>query len=174
MNPLPVVGPISGTDTVCVGDSIVLGNSVSGGAWAAILGYTSVSPTGIVIGITPGIDTISYAISTPTCGQAVAVLVVNILSVSDCNTEVHPVNNAESSVLKVYPNPSDGTFTLDLLSTLNEDVHVFLTNIVGQNVMAFTTSTNKAVEIKFGEARGIYFLSAITEHGQYVAKITIE
>ena len=55
---------ISGPSSVCVGSTISLSDATFGGLWGSY--YTSVatvSGTGVVTGISPGIDTISYSVS---------------------------------------------------------------------------------------------------------------
>ncbi len=54
-------GSIFGEDRVCVGDSIELSESVSGGVWHSQEGFGAVFD-GVVTGITPGVDTITYSI----------------------------------------------------------------------------------------------------------------
>ena len=83
---LPDAGIISGTNVVCPGATVTLGESVSGGTWSTVFpAIASVSATGIVTGITNGVDTIKYAI-TNTCGTAIARFVVTVNSVPNAGT----------------------------------------------------------------------------------------
>ena len=74
VRPLPVAGTISGPGFVCVGNTISL--AVSGasatGAWSSSNNSISTvgAATGIVAGITPGIDTIYYSVN-DVCGTAI-------------------------------------------------------------------------------------------------------
>lgn len=71
----PVVGPITGTATVCVGSNTTLSNTTTGGTWmssstgVAAVGYFS----GVVTGIAPGTATIAY---NTTAGTATIVVTV--------------------------------------------------------------------------------------------------
>jgi hypothetical protein len=62
---------------------------------------------------------------------------------------------------------------MNLLSAADEEVHVMVTNIVGEKVQEFITTTNKAVDIKLNPSAGIYLLSASTASGKYVTKIVV-
>jgi autotransporter-associated beta strand protein len=67
----PAPGVISGPATVCIGTSITLRDTVSGGLWYGLHGYVSVADS-VVTGITAGIDSVFYAV-TNGCGTSVAV-----------------------------------------------------------------------------------------------------
>ena len=68
-------GPVTGTFTVCVGNTTTLADATTGGTWAS--GTTSVatvgSSTGIVTGVAAGTATISYIAVTGTVTQVVTV-----------------------------------------------------------------------------------------------------
>ena len=67
VNPIPDAGTLSGPDSVCVGDSILLHTTVSGGTWVTGNVYSSVSSTGFARGIAPGPDTIGYSVTAAGC-----------------------------------------------------------------------------------------------------------
>ena len=70
VNPLPVAGTISETDAVCIGSSITLSSTVSGGVWTAGNAITTVgSATGVVTGAAIGSDMITYTV-TNSCGTS--------------------------------------------------------------------------------------------------------
>lgn len=73
----------------------------------------------------------------------------------------------------MWPNPNNGMFTVILSSAIDERVAVTITDIAGQKVKEFTCTTNKATDIKFNAASGIYFLSATTTQGKYTVKVTV-
>lgn len=59
--PLPLIGAITGADSICVGSVLTLGNSVSGGAWLSTnLAIATVNATGTVTTLSSGVDTILY------------------------------------------------------------------------------------------------------------------
>ncbi len=63
INPQPAV--IGGPSSVCPGATITLTDASTGGSWSAGSGSVSIgSGTGIVLGITPGVATITYTLAT--------------------------------------------------------------------------------------------------------------
>ncbi len=68
---------------------------------------------------------------------------------------------------RIYPNPSEGAFNLELSSSLGEDMEIRITNMMGQMVLedeieSFSGSYRKRLEM--GAYRsGVYLLQLITE-----------
>ena len=73
---MPSAGSLSGLSVVCVGSTITITPTVTGGVWSASNGFATVAG-GIVTGVAAGIDTISYAV-TNTCGTAVVSKTITI------------------------------------------------------------------------------------------------
>jgi len=68
VNPLPVVGAITGPPNVCSGSTITLSDTTVGGTWSSLTtGTASVGSTGVVTGGAAGMAIISYAV-TGGCG----------------------------------------------------------------------------------------------------------
>lgn len=74
---VPDAGTLVGPDSVCKGSSITLTDSVSGGIWASSSTLVSVF-SGVVTGITPGVDTIIYFV-TNSCGTKSAKKVIKVV-----------------------------------------------------------------------------------------------
>ncbi len=78
----PSAGSLSGASSVCVGDSVSLSSTVSGGVWtSSTASVATVSSTGYVYGVAGGADTIYYTV-TNTCGATSAVHYVAVNAVS--------------------------------------------------------------------------------------------
>lgn len=75
---MPSAGIISGAGTVCVGHSITLSATGTGGVWSSTNGSATVAG-GIVTAIHPGIDTIRYRV-TNTCGEDTAMRSITIIA----------------------------------------------------------------------------------------------
>ncbi len=75
--PQPVSGAISGPTAVCVGQSITLSTSGTGGSWSASNSNATVTASGIVTGAIAGTDTIRYSV-TNSCGTATATYIVTV------------------------------------------------------------------------------------------------
>lgn len=79
INPLPDAGTITtaGLLSMCPASSITLANATPGGVWSASNGNATVDPMGVVTGVTGGLDTIMYSVTT-VCGTAVAMETVTV------------------------------------------------------------------------------------------------
>jgi len=169
----PYAGSISGASTVCEGLTIDLSDAVPGGAWSSQDASVATVSGGVVTGVTAGVDNITYSV-TNACGTVSAVHSITVLSPEECNTGVNPVNKGAAAELKVYPNPNGGTFSLSLLSDIDEPVHVTITDVLGQKITELSIMTNKEVQITLNQAAGVYMVTATTGNGRYLAKITVE
>lgn len=70
--------PITGTGSVCVGQTTLLSDATPGGIWTSgAAAVATVSGAGLVTGITSGTATISYAVTNP-CGTATSTYVVTV------------------------------------------------------------------------------------------------
>ncbi|NDC40288.1 MAG: T9SS C-terminal target domain-containing protein [Chitinophagia bacterium] len=73
----PTVSAITGATTLATGSTITLSNTTTGGTWSATNTRATVAATGVVTGVTAGLDTIKYTI-TNACGSAVATYTVTV------------------------------------------------------------------------------------------------
>ena len=73
----PFTGTITGASAVCVGDTIILRDTVAGGTWSNTNGSTAVADS-FVTGITPGVDTVKYTIATAQCGTTSAIKKITV------------------------------------------------------------------------------------------------
>jgi len=75
---VPNTGTISGVSSmVCVGDSITLFDGTPGGVWSCSNSHAVTSSSGVVTGMSPGIDTIIYTV-TNMCGATSATHTVTV------------------------------------------------------------------------------------------------
>lgn len=100
ISPPPTVSAISGASMVCEAASITLSSTPAGGTWTASNASATIGPTGIVSGITPGVDTITYSRVT-TCGSVstTKVITVNPLPFAQIDTTTRSVCVTSSVVL---------------------------------------------------------------------------
>ncbi len=78
--PFPFTGTITGPDSVCVSSSITLTDTASGGAWGSNNTFATVTASGVVTGVMPGVDTIVYLNSNAACfSKSVHRVIVNPL-----------------------------------------------------------------------------------------------
>jgi hypothetical protein len=84
-NALPFAGSVIGAAKVCMGSTLIYSGTVPGGVWSS--GNTAIATVtsgGIVYGVTPGLATISYAV-TNSCGTA--------YGLRDVTVEILPVTS---------------------------------------------------------------------------------
>jgi uncharacterized protein YjdB/sugar lactone lactonase YvrE len=79
VNTMPILGTISGSSSVCVGNSTSLFHATAGGAWSSSnTSVATIGTSGLITGVGEGTTTISYTVSNA-CGTAVANRVQTVL-----------------------------------------------------------------------------------------------
>jgi len=76
------------------------------------------------------------------------------------------------SNLKVFPNPTSGTFYADLSDWQGQQVQVQIVDSRGQRVQQLTATADAApqeIALTKKLANGLYFLEVVTEHGERMA-----
>ncbi len=169
---LPSPGTIAGEDSVCAGSMISLTDTAIGGTWTTSNGNATVSPTGVVTGIAAGTDTIGYSLSS-ICGPATAQFIVHVKAGGTCNTGVAQI--ASSAAFNVYPNPSTGTFTIDIPQTTNGSV-VTICDVLGKVIDRRAISDRTSQQAVFNlsnVAAGSYIIRVDAGDMTYRSKIVI-
>ncbi len=77
VKPNPVAGPITGPLSVCIGSTITLSGADSAGIWSRSNANATISSSGVVTGVSAGIDTMTYIV-TNTCGSNTASKAITI------------------------------------------------------------------------------------------------
>jgi hypothetical protein len=77
--------------------------------------------------------------------------------------------------LTIFPDPNDGSFTLQITSPgpSKGEVNVTITNILGEKVKELTACTNTDTNIQLDAPAGMYFITAFTEQGRMSAKVVV-
>jgi trimeric autotransporter adhesin len=167
---------IAGSPVVCVAKTITLTDATPGGVWTSLhTAFATVgSATGIVAGVAVGLDTIKYTV-TNGCGTGFALFPVSVHAVGTCAAGIaFNTTNSFAPGIKVYPNPNSGTFSVNLLSDMDEQAHFVITNMLGLMVKEFTGPANEPLEIRINAPAGIYYISAFTTRSRYDNKLVIE
>ena len=71
-------GTISGASSLCTGSATTLSETLTGGTWSSRnTAIATINSSGMVFGVSPGVDTISY-FTTSSCGAATATFVITV------------------------------------------------------------------------------------------------
>ena len=73
----PVISPITGPSVVCVGAAINVADASGGGTWSVSNTHAGINASGLVTGLSLGVDTIKYTVASA-CGAAIASLPVAV------------------------------------------------------------------------------------------------
>ena len=160
----PVAGTISGTTTLCVGASVTLRDTVSGGIWSSLNGNTSVADS-VITGVNPGTDTIRYTV-TNACGTAVAIKKMTINAITPVDTISGPSSVCTGAKITLTNATTGGTW-----SRTNSTASVSTTGVVtgitpGIDTIKYTPSgtcpmvATKEVTVNASPAVGTIIASA--------------
>ena len=170
VNPLPDAGVISGLATEHTGSSVSLTESVGGGTWSTTNSLvTTVSLTGLVYGVAPGVDSIVYSVTDGTCPNQIYFP----FTVTTIPTSVSYTTSG-NELMSVMPNPTTSAFRVTIAAADNEVVTFTVTNVTGQIVKTFTGMTNEVVAASIDAPAGIYMLNAETSHSRFDQKLVVE
>ena len=89
INTIPVVAAILGIATVCPGGTTTLHDGTPGGVWSMSNAHATISPSGMITGITAGIDTVYYTV-TNSCGTVSVSRIATIYAVPGADTIAGP------------------------------------------------------------------------------------
>ncbi|HKC66747.1 MAG TPA: T9SS type A sorting domain-containing protein [Bacteroidia bacterium] len=79
---------------------------------------------------------------------------------------------ANQASLKVFPNPTNGLFTVSIAELKQEKATVFIQNILGETIYAMDIVTDKEINLQY-IANGTYFLQVQTADRIYTEKIIV-
>jgi len=121
VNASPNAGTISGTGTVCVGNTTSLSDATPGGVWSSTtIAVGTVSTFGVVRGLTTGTTTISYTV-TNSCGSAAATAVVTVGAAASAGTITGNAPVCAGSTLALSDAITGGSWTSSAPSVASID-----------------------------------------------------
>jgi sugar lactone lactonase YvrE len=171
VNTIPVAGSISGTASLCPGNTTTLTETVSGGIWSSSNSSATISGSGVVTAASSGLDTIQYIVAN-TCGADTAVFHFKVLTTDSCMTTgtIAPVSAAS---MAVYPNPGHGTFTINVPVDYG-DAQIFIIDVLGKKVSETAVAAGRNTEVTLSVPAGVYFLTALSKNERTTVKLIIE
>ena len=78
------------------------------------------------------------------------------------------------ALLRIWPDPNHGAFTVHISAPMKEPATVTITNILGEKAQEFIAETNTDVSVRLHAKPGFYFVTAVTAHGTQVQQIIVE
>ena len=81
---------------------------------------------------------------------------------------------AEDNSVKIFPNPSNGIFTIQQTNLINEDQIVEIYNVLGEKTFTFFNNKNSKFDIDISQSpKGIYFVKLYNGEKFQIKKIVI-
>ncbi|MBL7691203.1 MAG: Ig-like domain-containing protein [Flavipsychrobacter sp.] len=110
---LAVAGSVTGIDSICIGDTTVMVNSVGGGVWLSNADWIAkvFNASGIVEGLFPGKADIMYVVSN-SCSSDTARHTIVVKTQLECETGVAGVEHATPN-FRLYPNPATASVNIE-------------------------------------------------------------
>jgi len=139
INSAPVIGVITGLDSVCVGATITLSDTSSGGTWSVVTGaLATITSSGILSGVAAGHAIVHYTVSGATC-TSVATDTILVKALPALNTTLSPSAVCDSMLFVYLPGSAASgatfTWTRPAVATINnaagsgvDSVHEWLDN----------------------------------------------
>lgn len=169
-----ICNPVLPNDTiVCSADTLVLnaGAGFSSYTWSTgdttqsiSLDTTSLGGNGVYTIFVDVEDTLIGCVGSDTM----------VVTFSTC---VSVKENTENISMQIYPNPSNGLFTVNLSLKNTTDLQIRVTNIQGQEVFVKNNFNNlKEIneQINIGNVKGVYFVNIITNNEIITKKIIVQ
>lgn len=165
-----IYATVSGVDSICPGETTTLLSSVTGGVWTTgAASIATVGATGTVTGVATGSATITYTLANG-CGSTNASHTIFVRPNSQCVTEA-AITMPQYEMLQVYPNPARGAFTINIATKQNEEVHVAISNMMGEKVAEYATTTNIPATVRLSQPDGVYIVTATTKEGTWSKRL---
>lgn len=159
VNALPTVSATTSSSLLCTG------NTASLTATGAVSYTWNTSATTTVIAISPTVTT-TYTVTGVNANSCSNITTVT-QNVSTC-AGLEMLTSASSNIF-MYPNPSNGAFTIELAS----DAKVSISNALGQVVMSTSMIAGTHTIVLNDVTDGIYFVKVITGNTQTIKRLVV-
>ena len=144
INPLPDAGIISGLQHVCVGESILLADAASGTWSSSATNIAIVSTTGMVSGLQPGTDTITYSVAGSNGCRAMALYVITVTPLPANSPITGPDSVCIGAQIILTDAAAGGTWSSNntSLATVGSGSGSVIAVSTGQVIITYTLSTD--------------------------------
>ncbi len=142
VNPLPNAGTISGgTSSLCYLSSTTYTETVSGGTWSVSNpAVATISATGVLTGVAPGSEVVSYTY-TNSCGTATATVLLSVINYPYAGTISGPSSICTGIPLTYNDPVTGGVWALSNSSATVSSGGVLVGSAAGTDTIIYTTST---------------------------------
>ena len=150
---------VTGKTYVCIGSLDTLTGSPSGGLWTTSNGNASVDVHGIISGLQPGLDTLTYTY-TNKCNSASRNVVMTVYSALTCPDGVHDISQAHTEGIGIYPNPTTGSVHITA-PDFGAKCRIMVLDMYGRSVMEVDAvlNTSNAVDLDMSNlSKGAYLI----------------
>jgi hypothetical protein len=83
-------------------------------------------------------------------------------------------STTQSAILSLFPNPGFGDFTCIVSAPANEKVTIIITNVTGEKVSEYRTTTNIKTQMKPDICPGLYFVTALVSNEKLVSNMVMK
>ncbi|WP_317897595.1 T9SS type A sorting domain-containing protein [Aurantibacillus circumpalustris] len=164
VNPLPTVNASASSTLICAQESVTLtGAGASTYVWSTLTGSAGV---GSSIVVTLNNTTTFMVIGTSDKGCAGDTTIS--IEVNKC-TGIASNGSSEVSGIKIYPNPTHGVFTIDLINGSVKTIEVI--DVTGRLILS-TKSEAKTEVLNLGDvANGVYYVKIKSDNATEILKV---
>ncbi len=139
---MPIAGTISGPNMVCVGSNISMSDPVSGGLWFMQNADATVGiGTGVVHGVSPGVDTVIYRVGNA-CGISTAQHVITVNPMPVAGVITGPTSVCVGSSITLTDISGGGSWLVTNLTKASITSSGILSGLVAGNDTAVYAVTN--------------------------------
>jgi gliding motility-associated-like protein len=138
----PNAGIIAGAASVCVGQSITLTDTITGGTWSCSTGAT-IGTTGIMTGVTPGIAIVTYTVSNALC-TATATTNITVFPSSEAGTITAPAILCPGGSFVLTSTAGGGTWSSSntIVATVGSTSGNISAVSIGTTTISYTVGAN--------------------------------
>ncbi|MBS1525534.1 MAG: T9SS type A sorting domain-containing protein [Bacteroidetes bacterium] len=138
VNAIPIVDSISGPSLVCVGSTVALTDSTTGGIWAVNNPAASISGRNVK-GLIAGMDTIQYIV-TNSCGSDTAIYSLSIVTFPVAGTIICDSTVCVGDTISLYDTTPGGIWQVSNTSAIIDGASDIVGNVGGIDTISYTVT----------------------------------
>ena len=170
VDPLPVNGSLSDPSSICIGSSISLSGTTTGGTWSSSdSSVATVSNTGVVTAVSTGSSTISY-IAANSCGTAVSTTSVTVNALPDAGSITGTTTICPAAASNLSNSVTGGTWSSSDSSVATVNSAGFVTGVsTGSSAISYSVTNSCGMDVSTSEVT----ISALPDAGSITGGTTV-